>query len=179
MSLQRLYIPVGFSAKAYPIPSFTAIIPMLSGCSGWIGKSKIITWDPLKTTVASSRLVITAHAKNDPIDFNVKFNGLDLRSFFWGEGTKCTEQSDIIDVQIVNGSNLLEVDACKHLPWIGVASVDVEAYIEVVFEGEIPETSWWEYLQQWLNTNWPMMALGLGSVMLGTVTLVYLARPDN
>lgn len=179
MSLQTLYIPVGFTAKPYPIPPFTAIIPLLGGYSGWIGRTKIITWDPLKTTVSSAHLVIKAHAKNDPIDFQVKFNGVNVRSFFWGEGTRCTEQSDIIDVSIVNGSNLLEVNAYKRYFWPGVASVDVEAYIEVVFEGEIPETSWWEYLQQWLDTNWPLMALGFGGAMLGGVTLVYLARPDN
>ena len=168
---------VALVVKSYPIPPFTATIPLLGGCSGWIGKSKLITWDPLKTTVTSSRLVIKAHAKNDPIDFNVKFNGIDVKSFFWGEGTRCTEQTDIIDVQIVNGANLLEVDACKHIPWIGVASVDVDAYIEVNFEGEVPEEDWWEYFWQWLETNWPWLAIGTGLVIIGASVYMYVARP--
>ncbi|GAH40924.1 unnamed protein product, partial [marine sediment metagenome] len=58
-------------------------------------------------------------------------------------------------------------------------SVDINAYLEVVFDGDTPKTSWWEYLQQWLDTNWPLMALGFGGAMLGGVASVYLAKPER
>ena len=180
MSLQRLYIPVGISVKPYQIPAFTASTPFMpvpTVCSGWIGKPVSITWDPVNTTISSSRLVIKAHAKNDPMDMWVRFNKADLKRFFWGEGTKCTEQSDVIDVSIINGTNLLEVYACKMLPWIGVASIDIKAYIEVTFEGEIPQRPWWEVFQEWLGANWSWIAIATGLVIIGGVTYMYLARP--
>ena len=141
MSLQRLYLPVGFSAKPYPIPRFIVKIPMLAICSGWIGKPVSITWDPMKTMVSSSRLVIRAVSNADPVRLHVNFNGASVKDFFWGEGTKGTEQSDVIDIPITNGTNELDVRACKHYPWVGVVGVDVDAYVEVTFEGEF-DYSW-------------------------------------
>lgn len=180
--MQRMYLPVGFSVKPYPIPAFTASTPFMpvpTVCSGWIGRVVPITWDPTKTTISSSRLVIEAHAKNDPMDMWVRFNKTDLRRFFWGEGTKGTTQSDVIDVSIINGSNLLEVFACKMYPWIGVASIDIKAYIEITFEGETPERPWWEVFWLWLETNWPWIAIGAGLVIVGGAAYIYIARPKS
>lgn len=176
---QRLYLPVGLSAKPYPIPRFTVKIPMLAVCSGWIGKPVTITWDPVKTTVSSSRLVIRAISNADPVRVNVNFNGAPVKEFFWGEGTKGTELSDVIDVPIINGTNELGVRACKNYPWVGVVGVDVNVYVEVTFEGETPQRPWGEVLWEWLTINWPWLAIGAGLVIIGGVTYVYLARPRS
>jgi len=179
MSLQRVYLPVGINVKTYPISKFKAVIPLLGGCSGWIGKPVSITWDPTKTTVSSSRLVVKATPNADPVALDVRFNGIDVKSFFWGEGTKGTEQSGIMDVSIINGTNILEVKLCKHTYWIGVVSVDVEAYVEITFEGDIPQRSWWEVLQEWLVANWPLVAIATGLFIIGGVTYIYVARPKS
>ncbi len=176
MSLQRLYLPVGFSAKPYPIPRFTLKIPLLAKCSSWIGKPVTITWDPTQTTVSSSRLVVKATSNADPVALDVKFNGIVVKSFFWGEGTKGTEQSAVVDIPVNNGANEFEAKTCKNLIWIGVVGVDIEAYIEVIFEGETPDRPWWEVFQEWLTTNWPWIALGTGLVIVGGATYMYVAR---
>ena len=177
MSLQRLYLPVGLSVKQYHIPNFKAIIPLLGSCSAWTGKPISITWDPTKTTVSSSKLVIKAKPNADPVALDIKFNDILAKSFFWGEGTKGTEQSDIIDVSLINGTNIFQAKTCKHLYWIGVVGVDIEAYVEVTFEGETPQRPWWEVLQDWLVVNWPWIAIGTGLAIIGGVTYMYLARP--
>ncbi len=180
MSLQMRALPVGLGVKPYPIPPFTVPIALGGLCSVWIGKTVTITWDPAKTTVSSARLIIKAHALNDPIDFKVNFNGVEVRHFYWGEGTKCTEQSDVIDVPIINGTNKLEARACKSYYWPWMAHVDVvEAYIEVTFEGEEPEKNWWEYFWQWWEANWPWIAIGTGLVIVGGAAYMYLARPKS
>jgi len=176
MSLQRLYIPVGLSVKPYPIPKFTATIPWYASCSSWIGRPVTITWDTAKTTVISSRLVVSATPDKDPVAMDVKFNNVLVKSFFWGEGAK-GEQSDVVDISIINGSNLLEVKTCKHLAWVGVVGVAVDAYVEVTFEGETPERPWWEVFWQWIETNWPYLAIATGLVIIGGVTYMYVARP--
>ncbi len=175
--MQRMYLPVGFSSETYPIPRFTVRIPLLSMCSNWIGKPVSITWDPMKTTVSSSRLVIKAISDADPVIMNVKFNGTKVKEFSWGEGTKGTEQSDVIEVQVTNGTNELEVNACKNYPWIGVVGVNVEAYVEITFEGETPQRPWWEVFQEWLLAYWPWIALATGLIIIGGVTYMYVARP--
>jgi len=176
MSLQRLYLPVGFSVKPYPVPRFTATIPLLGFCSSWIGRPVTITWDSAKTTVTSSRLVIKVTPNADPVALDVKFNNVLVKSFFWAEGTK-GEQSDVVDVSIINGTNLFEVKTCKHIGWIGLVGVDVDAYVEVTFEGETPERPWWEFFQEWLAANWMWLAIGTGLVIIGGVTYMYIARP--
>lgn len=179
MSLQRVYLPVGINVKTYPISKFKVVIPLLGGCSAWIGRPVSIIWDPTKTTVSSSRLVVKTKPNADPVALDVKFNGIVVKSFFWGEGTKGTEQSGIMDVSIINGTNLLEAKACKHLYWIGVVSVDVEAYVEITFEGDIPQRPWWEVLQEWLVANWPWVAIATGLFIIGGVTYLYVARPKS
>ena len=177
--MQRLYIPVGLAIKSYPIPAITAKTSYwpLPLCSGWIGSFVPITWDENKTMISSSRLVISATAKQDPMDMWVKFNGTKLRRFLWEEGAK-GKQSDVIDVSIINGSNLLEVYACKMYPWLGVASIDVKAHIEITYTGEDPQSkTWWESLREWLEANWPYLAIGAGMLIIGGVTYSYLARP--
>lgn len=175
MSLQRLYGPVGFATKNYPVPSFAISIPLLSICSGTMARPVTITWDPVKTSVISSRFVIKAHAKADPTNVYVNFNDVRIKTFFWGEGTRCTEQSDVIDVPINNGSNKVEVSACKNFPWLGVVGVDVDVYIEVSFEGETPDQPWWEILQEWVAANW--LWLAVGTVIIGGASYWYIARP--
>lgn len=175
MSLQRLYSPLGFATRNYPVTRFDIKIPLLSTCSATMVKPVTITWDPLKTSVISSRLVIKAHANADPTDVYIKFNGVEIKTFFWGEGTRCTEQSDVIDVPILNGSNKVEVRTCKHYPWLGVVSVYVDAYVAVSFEGETPDQPWWEIIQEWITVNWPWIAVG--AVILGGATYWYIARP--
>jgi len=177
--LQRLYLPVGLSAKPYPIPRFTVKIPLLASCSAWIGKPVSITWDPTKTTISSSRMVIRAKSDADPVAADFKFNNALTTSFFWGEGTKGTEQTDIVNVSIINGTNLFEGKACKHLYWIGVVGVEVDAYLEIVFEGETPERPWWEVFMEWFETNWQWIALGAGLVTIGGVTYLYVASPRS
>jgi len=170
-----LELPVGLSIKSYPTPRFTATIPWYASCSSWIGRPITITWDTAKTTVTSSRLVVSATPNKDPVAMDVKFNGTLVKSFFWGEGAK-GEQSDVVDVSIINGSNLFEVKTCKHLAWVGVVGVDVDAYVEVTFEGETPQRPWWEVLQEWLAANWPYIAIATGLVIIGGVAYPYVAR---
>lgn len=179
MSLQRLYLPVGLETKTYSIPTFVAKIPwwILPACSGFVARSKEITWDEATTTVTNARLVITrVHSDGDPIDVWVRFNGTDLKRFLWKEGTKCTEKSDIIDVPLLNGQNILEIYACKMYPWIGIVTVTVSAYIEVTFDGEIPESPWWNEFWQWLESNWQWIAIGTGLIIVGGATYTYLAQ---
>jgi len=178
MSLQKLYLPVGLSVKPYPIPRFTATIPYLGWCSTWIGRPISITWDPTKTTISSSRLVIKAKPNADPVAMDINFNGILVKSFFWGEGTK-GEQSDVVDVSIINGTNMFEAKACKHLFWVGVVGVEVDAYLEIMFEGETPERPWWEVFQDWMATNWPYLAIATGLVIIGGVTYTFIARPGG
>ena len=167
---------VGLEVTAYPIPTFTAKIPWspIRLCSGWIGKSTPVKWDEARTTITSARLVLTrVHSNGDPVDVWVRFNGAEVRRFSWGEGTKCTDRSDIIDVPLLNGPNLLEVEACKLYPWFGVVNVSVSAYIEVTFEGEAPESPWWFW--DWLAANWHWVALGLVGVTVAGVIISYTA----
>jgi len=171
-------IPADLSVKPYPIPRFTVTIPLLGACSDWVGRPVTITWDQTKTTVTSSRLVIRATPNKDPVAMDVKFNDVLVKSFFWGEGAK-GEQSDIVDVSIINGANLFEAKACKHIGWVGVVGVDVDAYVEVNFEGEIPQRPWWEVFQEWLSVNWPYIAIATGLVIVGGSAYVYLARPGG
>jgi len=175
---QAISSPVGLSAKPYPIPRLTVTIPLLGFCSGWIGRPVTITWDPVNTTVTGSRLVIKATPNADPVAMDAKFNDILVKSFFWGEGAK-GEQSDIVDVSINNGSNLFEAKACKHIGWIGVVGVDVEAYVEVTFEGDIPQRPWWEVFQEWMAANWPYLAIGTGLVIMGGATYMYIATPGG
>ena len=180
MSLQRLYLPVDLVVKIYHVPAFTASAPFwpLSLCSGWVGGIASITWDPTKTTISSSRLVISATARNDPMDMWASFNKTSLRRFLWGEGAK-GEQSDVFDVSIINGTNLLEVYACKLYPWLGVASIDVKAYVEITYTGDPPQgKSWWETMWEWIEANWPWLAIGAGVLIIGGVAYTYIAHPE-
>lgn len=176
MAARALYLPRGLEARAYPIPTFTVPIGMWSECSGWIGKPVTIKWDEAKTTVTGARLVITrVHSDRDPVDLRVNFNGAEVRHFFWGEGTKCTAQSDVVDVTLVNGINQLEARACKHYYWLGTVSTSVSAYVEVTFEGEPPERPWWEPIGEWLEANWHWVVLGLVGAAAGSVVISYAA----
>ena len=176
--MQRLYIPVGFSTKPYPIPRFTATIPLIGFCSAWIGRPVTITWDPTKTTVTSSRLIVKVTPSADPVAMDIKFNNILVKSFFWSEGTK-GEQSDVVDVQILNGTNIFEAKGCKHIGWIGMVGFNVDAYVEVIFEGEIPQRPWGEIVWEWLETNWPYLAIATGLVIIGGITYTYIARPGG
>lgn len=173
-----MYIPVGFSIKPYYISSLTATIPLLASCSSWTGRPVTITWDPVKTTVVGSRLVMRATPSADPVYMDVKFNDAPVKRFFWGEGAK-GEQSDVVAVSIINGTNLLEAMACKNVGWIGVVDVKVDAYVEVTFEGETPERPWWEVLQEWFVANWPYIAIATGLVIIGGSYYLYVARPKG
>lgn len=175
---QDISSPVGLSVKPYPITRFTVTIPLLGLCSGWIGRPVSITWDPTKTTVTGSRLTVKATPNADPVAMDVEFNNVLVKSFFWGEGAK-GEQSDVIDVPIINGTNLFEAKACKHIGWIGVVGVDVDAYIEVTFEGELPQRPWGEVAWEWLETNWPYIALATGLLIIGGGTYIYIATPGG
>lgn len=174
---QKLYLPLGLAVEDYHIPTFTAKIPWLwPACSGWIGKPVTIPWDETKTTVTSASLVLTRiHSDGDPVDVWVRFNGEQVRYFLWGEGTKCTDQSDVIEVPLLNGLNLLEVYACKQYHWPAVVTVSVSAYVEVTYEGEAPKRPWWEFFWGWLEENWHWVALGLVGVTVGGVILSYTA----
>jgi len=164
--------------KPYPIPRLTVTIPLIGWCSGWVGRPVTITWDSAKTTVTSSRLVVKVTPNKDPVALDVNFNNVLVKSFFWGEGTK-GEQSDVVDVSIINGTNIFEAKGCKHLYWVGMVGFDVDAYVEVTFEGEIPERPWWEVFQEWLSVNWPYLAIGTGLVIMGGSAYMYLARPGR
>ena len=167
------------ASQNYPIPTFVAKTPwspIPTMCSGWIGKTVTIPWDEAETTITGARLVLTRiHSDRDPVDAFVRFNGEDLRRFTWGEGTKCTDQADIFEVPLLNGVNLLEVEACKQWPWPGVVNVSVSAYVEATFEGPAPGRVWWEYFWQWLEANWHWVALGLVGVTVGGVIISYTA----
>ncbi|MBA7688207.1 hypothetical protein ES703_96686 [subsurface metagenome] len=89
------------------------------------------------------------------------------------------EQSDVVDVSIINGTNLLEAKTCKHLAWVGVVDVDVNAYVEITFEGEIPERPWWELFWLWLEANWPYLAIATGLVIVGASVYMYVAKPKQ
>ena len=171
-------IPADLSVKPYPIPSFTLIIPWPSSCSSTMQKPVTITWDPVKTSVSSARLVISATPNKDPVALVAKFNGSIVKEFFWGEGTK-GEQTAVVDVPIINGSNTFSARTCKHLPWVGIVNVNVSAHVEVTFEGETPQRPWWEIFQEWLSVNWPYIAIGTGLVIIGGSAYVYLARPGG
>jgi len=177
MSLQKLYSPLGLATKNYPVTRFDVKIALLSACSATIVKPVTITWDPLKTSVTSAQLVMKAHSNADPTDVYIKFNGVEIKIFQWGEGTRCTEQSDIIEVPIINGANKIEVRTCKRYPWIGVVSVYVDAVVTVNFEGETPTQPWWELIQEWIEANWQWIAVGTGLIIIGGVSYMYIARP--
>ena len=167
---------VGLFVNTYPIPGFTLIIPWPSSCSPHMEKTVTITWDPLKTTVTSARLVISATPNKDPVALVAKFNNSKVKEFFWGEGTK-GEQTAVVDVSIINGSNTFSAQTCKHLPWVGIVNVNVSAHVEVTFEGETPQKPWGEVVWEWLETNWPYLAIATGLVIIGGVTYLYIARP--
>ena len=171
--VRAVALPRGLAIRTYPIPTFKAPIPLLGECSGWIGKPVTISWDESKTTVTGARLVINrVHSDRDPIDLKVNFNGVEARHFFWGEGTKCTDQSDIVDVVIVNGFNKFEARACKHYFWPGFVKTTVSAYVEVTFEGETPERPWWEYLEEWVEANLFWIVFGVPTLFaLGSVVM--------
>jgi len=175
---QAISSPVGLSVKTYPIPRVTVTIPLLGFCSGWIGRPVSITWDPEKTTVTGSKLVIKATPNADPVAMDVEFNDILVKSFFWGEGAK-GEQSDVVDVPIINGTNLFEAKGCKHIGWIGIVGFNVDAYLEVTFEGETPERPWWEVIQEWLADNWSYLAIATGLVVIGGSVYMYVARPGG
>ena len=175
---QIISSPVELSVKPYPITRFTLKIPYFASCSSWVGRPISITWDPTKTTVTDSKLIIKATPNADPVAMDIKFNDILVKSFFWGEGAK-GEQSDVIDVPVINGTNLLEAKSCKHIGWIGVVGVDVDAYIEVTFEGEIPKRPWGETAWEWLETNWPYLAITTGLIIIGGVTYSYIATPGG
>jgi len=180
MSMQRLYLPVGFSVTPYPVPPFKLVIPWLGTCSDRVNKPVTITWDPLKTTVVSSSLVIKARTSEDPVGLMVYFNDAELRQFIWGEGAQDEEKSDVINVSIINGLNTVGAHACKQylpFPWAGVVNVDVETYLEVTFTGETPQRPWGELVWEWLMENWPWIAIGTGVLIIGGVTYSYIARP--
>jgi len=117
----------------------SAPIGIVQECSGWNKAMVEVTWDTTKTTVTGMRLVILrAYSDRDPIDLKVRLNGTEVFHFFWGEGTKGTVKSDVRDVTINNGSNTIEVRACKHYYWPGNVHTDVAGYLEVTYEGEAP-----------------------------------------
>jgi len=171
-------LPVGLSVKPYPVPRFTVTIPLLGFCSGWVGRPVSITWDPMKTTVTASRLMIKVKPSADPVAMDIKFNDTIVKSFWWGEGAK-GEQSDLVDVPVINGTNLFEAKGCKHIGWIGIVDFDVDAYLEVTFEGETPQRPWGEVVWEWLETNWPYLAIATGVVIIGGVTYSYITRPGG
>lgn len=180
MSMQRLYLPVGFDAKPYPIPPFQLVIPWLGTCSERVNKPVTITWDPLKTTVVKSSLVIKARTSEDPVGLRIYFNDAQVREFIWWEGTKGEEKSDVINVSIINGANTVGAHACRQyvpFPWVGVVSVDVDAYVEVTFTGEVPQRPWEEVIWEWIVANWPWIAIGAGVLIIGGVAYNYLASP--
>ena len=180
MSMQRLYLPVGFSAKPYPIPPFKLVIPWLGTCSDRVNKPVTITWDPLKTTVVSSNLVIKARTSEDPVGLKIYFNDVEVRTFIWWEDTKDEEKADVIGISIINGGNTVGAYACRQyvpFPWVGVVSVDVDAYVEVTFTGETPQRPWGEVVWEWIEENWPWIAIGAGVLIIGGVAYSYLASP--
>ena len=180
MSTQNLYLPVGFSAKPYVIPSFKLVIPWMGACSDRVNKPVTITWDPTKTSVERASLVIKARTSEDPVGLMIYFNDAETRQFIWGEGAKNEEKSDVIDVSIINGVNTVGVHACKQylpFPWVGVVNVDVDTYIEVTFTGETPHRPWDEVVWEWLEANWPWIAIGGGALIIGGVAYSYLETP--
>jgi len=178
MQYQVISSPVGFFVKPYPIPRFSVKIPLLGICSGWIGRPISVTWDPMKTTVSGSRLIIKATPSADPVAMDVNFNDTLVKSFWWGEGAK-GEQSEVVDVSVINGTNLFEAKACKHIGWVGTVDIDIDAYLEVTFEGEIPQRPWGETAWEWLETNWPYLAITTGLIIIGGVTYSYIATPGG
>jgi len=182
VSTQKLYLPVGFDAKPYPIPPFQLVIPWLGTCSERVNKPVTITWDPLKTTVVSSNLVIRARTSEDPVGLKIYFNGAEVRQFIWGEGAKGEEKSDVIGVSIINGANTVGAYACRQympLPWIGVVSVDVDTYVEVTFTGETPQRPWGEVVWEWLMANWPWLTIGAGVLIISGVVYNYVESPKR
>jgi len=167
---QMVYVVrrVRLVSRTYSIPTFTVPIGFWSECSGWLKKLMTITWDEVKTRVTGARLIITRiHSDRDPVDVRVRWNGADVKRFFWAEGTKCTPQSDVVDVTLLNGLNYLEVRACKHYYWPGRVNVTFSGYVEVFYEGEAPERPSWEAAWEWLEANWPWLVLGAGAVIIG------------
>ena len=180
MSMQRLYLPAGFSAKPYPIPSFKLVIPWIGPCSDRVNKPVTITWDPTKTSVERASLIVKARTSEDPVGLKIYFNDNEVREFIWWEGTKGEEKSDVIDVPITNGTNTVGVYACKQyvpFPWVGIVNVNVDTYIEVTFAGETPHRPWDEVVWEWFEANWPWVAIGGGALIIGGVAYNYLATP--
>jgi hypothetical protein len=182
MSIQKLYLPVGYSAKPYPVPTFKLVIPWLGTCSERVNKPVTITWDSSKTTIESSSLVINATTSEDPVGLRIYFNDEEVRQFIWSEGDKGEVKSDIIDVPIVNGVNKVGAYSCRQympFPWIGVVNVNVDTYVLVTFTGETPQRPWDEVVWEWIMANWPWVTVGAGALIIGGVAYSYLESPKS
>lgn len=139
---------------------------MLKTCSGWIGVTKTIEWDETETSVTATRLVVSrVHSDRDPVDIKVRVNGSEVKSFFYGEGTKCTYKSAVVSIPLVNGANLIEMRSCKKFFWIGNVGTLLTGYIEMEYEGKAPERPPLEAIK----ANWFLLlpVAVLGGVAVG------------
>jgi hypothetical protein len=158
--------------KQFPLTIAPVGIAWWQECSGVKSVAVTLNWDPTKTTVKSGRLVMIMVSNHGEVWFDAGFNKVLLPEIIWLEGEHEVQKTWINDVTPINGTNLIEVWACKNVIWYpeDVGVTIQQAYLEVTFEGEPPTGLWWEVIWNWFAVNWPYVAIA-GVVVVGGVAI--------
>lgn len=174
--MMRLVYPSQAVVKKYSIPIPRFRIGYWDLCSSRQPGIATITWDTSKTTVTGAVLVLTAVSDHGAVLLDGAFNEVAIPTLTWEDGEEGQIRTFTKAVDLRNGTNLLEVWACK-IPWLGLvrwlgeAYLNIlDSYIEVTFEGEEPTRPWYEILSEWFMANWPYVALA-GAVVVGGVVI--------
>jgi hypothetical protein len=144
---------------------------------GWwpVSDSKhiVVSWDPAKTTMVSAKLRVDAIAVGIS-HLEIKVNDTRAIHLFWNvleQGAKKMATSEDISSLLLNGDNLFFANLWKNTGTILEASVTFTATLVIEFEGTAPATGEKPEWQIWLETNWPLVAIGAGVVVLGGVAM--------
>jgi hypothetical protein len=136
-------------------------------------KDIIVAWDSSKTTMTSAKLRLVATAGGSS-NLDISVNNRIVAPLEWSPleaGVQKDMESGDISSFLTNGDNLFIANHYKDpgSPLETSATFSVTLVIE--FEGTPPDTGEKPEWQIWLETNWPLVAIGAGVVVLGGVAM--------
>ena len=155
-----------------PIPKFR--IGYWDLCCSRQAGIATITWDTAKTTVTGATFVLSVLCDHGAVVLDGALNGEAIPTQTWADGEEGQVRTCTKSFDIRNGTNLVEIWACK-IPWLGLVRwlgeaylTVLDCYIEVTFEGEAPSRPWNELIGEWFSANWLSLAVA-SAVLVGGV----------
>lgn len=158
----------------YTFFSGTKIVIGFFGGSVPIQKSKIVSWDKVKTQVTAARLGINAHTDTSISNYTVYMN--DDQIYRKDFGVNQFDDNPSVDVtnSLINGSN--KIGVTFEIP-LHPATFTITVTLYVEFTGITPGggEDWWGDIVQWITDN-QLTVAGIAGVGLAAVGAVIITR---